>query len=423
MVKTGMKILCFFGLLAVALFPSACGDSSGPGVIGPLASFSARSGDSQDALAGTALAVPIVIVPQDASGQTVPNQTPTFTVIAGGGFLSSTSGQTNPDGTITAPTWTLGKSAVLQQMQVSMGATTKIVDATVRTAYTVEVRFYGAALTTAQRDLFTAAAARVRGMIVGSVPLVNVTGADVSGCKGTAPSAADTLSGNIDGLVIYAAVDSIDGPNKTLARAGPCFIRLDNTGGPDYRTAIGVMQFDSADVRTASPSSLQQVIIHEMLHVVGFGSYWGANEKNLLINEDAPGTAYIGPGGIAGCRAVGATVTCATSVPVEDCVGVANCGAGTQNSHWRESTFGLELMTGFISTGNNPLSVMTIRSFEDLGYTVNTGAADSYALALGSLSAGTASASSLTASPVWERPLGVPVRMLPTIPSNSPRTP
>jgi len=416
MVETGMKILCSFGLLAVALFPSACGDSSGPGGIGPLASFSARSGGSQDALAGTALAVPIVIVPQDASGQTVPNQTPTFTVIAGGGFLSSTSGQTNPDGTITAPTWTLGKSAVPQQMQVSMGATTKIIDATVRTAYTVELRFYGASLTTAQRDLFNSAAARVRGMIVGSVPLVNVTDADVSGCTGT-PMAL--LAGNIDGLVIYASIDSIDGPRNILARAGPCFFRLDSNGTPDYRTAIGVMKFDSADVRSASPAELQSTIVHEMLHVVGLGTYWRATEKNLLINEGAPGTAYTGAGGIAGCQAVGGIITCASSVPVEDCVGVTQpCGAGTRDAHWKKSTFGLELMTGYLSVGSSPLSVISIRSFDDLGYTSNPAAADAYSLGVGSLSASGATRSALTASPVWEQPLKTPVRGLPTYPTN-----
>src|SRR5206468_3538723 len=53
-------------------------------------------------------------------------------------------------------------------------------------------------------------------------------------------------------------------------------------------------------------------------------------------------------------------------------------GTGTVNSHWREPTFVNELMTGYINNGPNPASVVTIASLEDLGYTVNYGAADAY---------------------------------------------
>lgn len=415
-----MRIRCPFRILVAGLFVYGCGDSSGPGGVGPLASLATQSGNSQTALAGTPLPAPIVIVPQDASGNTVPNQAATFSIVAGGGFLSSGSGQVNPDGTLTAPTWTLGKSAVPQQMRVTVGSTTTIVHATVQTAYQIEVRFFGRALSTTQQALFTSAAERVRATVVGALPPVNVNGADVSSCTGTS---TPPLSGTIDGLVIYASIDSIDGPSKILARAGPCFIRVSDAGMRDYRTAIGVMQFDSADVGPlAAAGSLEGTIIHEMLHVAGFGAFWGPGEKNLLINSGAPGAAYIGAAGVAGCRTVGGTVTCASSVPVEDCVGVANCGPGTQDSHWRESTFGRELMTGFINSGSNPLSVMTIKSFEDLDYVVNTAAADAYTITLGSLSAGTNAAySSLVHSRVWERPLGVPIKALPTIRSTSMR--
>ena len=38
-----------------------------------------------------------------------------------------------------------------------------------------------------------------------------------------------------------------------------------------------------------------------------------------------------------------------------------------------------ELMTGFLNSGSaNPLSVLTIASLQDLGYTVNTAAADAF---------------------------------------------
>ena len=59
-------------------------------------------------------------------------------------------------------------------------------------------------------------------------------------------------------------------------------------------------------------------------------------------------------------------------------VPLPGCGTGTVNSHWREVVFNNELMTGYINTGINPFSVLSIAAQEDLGYTVNYAAADAY---------------------------------------------
>ncbi len=398
--------LAFFSLLASASFVSGCSDSSGPSV-GPLASLVIRSGDTQAALAGTTLPTPIVIVPTDAEGRTIPGETATFAVIAGGGTISNTTGQMNSDGSITAPAWTLGKSAVPQQLQVTINGKTTIINATVQTAYTIDIRFFGRALSAAQQALFTNAAARLRAIVVGKLPLVDATGADPANCgvTGAAP-----LAETIDGVLIYASIDSIDGSNKILAEAGPCYIRESN-GQPDFRTIIGIMKFDSADIASLGASgSLQEVITHEMLHVLGFGAFWDSTAMNLLINYGTPSVAYVGTGGIAGCRSIGGTITCANSVPVEGSQG----GDGTLNGHWRETTFAKELMTGFLNTGTNPLSAMTIRSLEDLNYTVDAAAADPYTIPGGSFRA----SSSVTASPTpgkWERPIRISPRILPTL--------
>jgi hypothetical protein len=173
------------------------------------------------------------------------------------------------------------------------------------------------------------------------------------------------------------------------------------------------MKFDSADLALlAGSGNLQEVITHEMLHVLGFGSFWGSTDKNLVVNPSTANAAYTGASGIAGCKAIGGNITCASSVPVEGTQG----GDGTVNSHWRESTFGKELMTGFLNSGINPLSVMTIRSLEDLGYTVNPAAADAFTIPGGSIrAAGDAGTSaSIMAGTDWERPLRIKPKRLPT---------
>ena len=64
---------------------------------------------------------------------------------------------------------------------------------------------------------------------------------------------------------------------------------------------------------------------------------------------------------------------------VQEKVPLANTGgAGTRGGHWREATFGNELMTGFLNTGNNSLSRLSIASVQDLGYEVNFDAADAF---------------------------------------------
>jgi hypothetical protein len=224
-------------------------------------------------------------------------------------------------------------------------------------AYKIELRFFGRTPTAAQVTLFTNAKARLESIITGTIPPANANGADPAACGATGVA---KLNETIPGLVIFA-------------EAGPCYIRTNN-GQQDYRTSIGILKIDSADVTTlAGSGNLQQVITHEMMHVVGFGTFWDDSSANLLINYGA-NVSYIGAGGIAGCKAIGGNNTCASSVPVEGSQG----SDGTINSHWRESTFGNELMTGFINGGTNPLSVMSIRSLEDLGYTVNPAVADAY---------------------------------------------
>jgi hypothetical protein len=397
------------GVLAFTLLIWGCSDSSGPPAGGE--TLVIRSGSAQTALAGTALPNPIVVALQDGAGKPNGRQTATFTVTAGGGFLSSSTGQTNPDGTITAPTWTLGKSDVPQTMQVSIGDKTAEASASVQTLYKIEVRFFGRPLTQSQQALFTSAAARLRAIVVGKLPVVSVAGADVSDCIGqqTAP-----LTGTVDGLVVYASLDSIDGRSKTLAQSGPCFVRQNELGEPDYRTVIGVMKFDTADVAPLiAANALESTIVHEMLHVVGLGTFW--EPKNLIITSDTVNARYIGPAGAAGCRGVGGTVTCASSVPIENCVGQSPCGAGQIFSHWRETTFKTELMTAYLNSGTDPLSSMSIKSLEDLNYTVNTAAADAYTIFIGARSGSTSATSVPLASRDWERPLPFAPKMLPTI--------
>jgi subtilisin-like proprotein convertase family protein len=215
--------------------------------------------------------------------------------------------------------------------------------------FRLEVRFMGG-LSVTQQDAFDAAARRWSEIITGDLPSIRVNNEVV------------------DDVVIEASGVPIDGPRGTLGQAGPTALRPDS-----FLPAWGIMQFDTADLaQMEADGSLVRVIIHEMGHVLGFGTIW----DRLGLRQ---GTGTINPTftGANAMREFGALQ--GLTVPVA--VPVANTGGpGTRDAHWREAVFGNELLTGFLNTGINPISRMSIGAFEDLGYQVDYAAADAYVL-------------------------------------------
>ena len=385
-------------LAAAALLASACRDN-GPDEIGPPTQI-VVVGTTQSALANTELASPIQVTVQDADGQGVPDVTVTFTITAGGGSFAgvglSATATTNASGVATAPAWRLGKSAVAQRMRAQADGVTKDdILAIVQTGYNIDVRFWGAAMTAEQRAWFTNAAARISAVVVGDIIDAIGGGADPAQCGVTGQP---PINETIDDVLIYASIRSIDGQGKILARAGPCFLRGEANSS---HTAVGIMEFDSADLDfLAGEGSMENVIMHEMLHVVGIGTLWG--EHDLLVDAGGADPRYTGAAAIQACQATGGSTACASSVPVED-----QGEAGSRDSHWRESTFNTELMTSAFDSGINEFSLMTIGGLEDIGYVVNSNAADVYMVAVNALRTQLGLAAPM---PAWEnviRPVGV----------------
>lgn len=237
--------------------------------------------------------------------------------------------------------------------------------------FRIDVNFPDSSLTATQKRIFAEAAGRWAQVITGDVPDVNDGG---------------TV---IDDLRIDATGPSIDGAGSVLGQSAPTAFR--NGSLLPYR---GFMEFDSADLAALEKNGqLLDVITHEMGHVLGFGTLW--MDDGLLSGEGGTNPRFTGKSATAQYNTLFGKSD--TSVPVE-----AGGGAGTAGSHWRESVFDNELMSGYLNSGTNPLSQVTIGSMADLGYAVNYGAAASFvapARRLTSASvAAVRSASSTTAS-------------------------
>ena len=263
--------------------------------------------------------------------------------------------------------WVLGSNPGPNTLTITVaGLAPAVIAADAKPAYFVDLRFFGPPVDAAFQAAFFAAKARVEAMILGDVPDVNVVALDVSGCDitGIAP-----LTETIDDIIIFATVREIDGVGKILGSSGPCFTRTN--GG---LSLISVMNFDVADFQNLkNDGRLNDVVLHEMLHAVGYGTLWAS--KGQVSGAGTPNSAFIGAQAVAGCLAAGGAAVCPGTVPLE-----TNGGPGTRDVHWRETVFRTELMTGFVSAPGtpNPLSRMSIGSLGDIGYTVNLSVADAY---------------------------------------------
>jgi Leishmanolysin len=337
---------------------------------GPVAAIAKVSGDLQMGDAGTSAFLPPVARVTDAFGNPKGGTQVTFSVISGGGSVSNTTATSGADGLVRVDRWTLGPSAGANVVRAMTGNIQADFAATALapTPYHIELRYVNLP-TRRQQEAFESAWRKWRGVITGDIP--NFSWAGGSACGRNIPAEV------IDDLVIYVNLAPIDGPNNILGSAGPCAFSTGN-----LMPFFGNMTFDIADLESLeNAGQLDQVIVHEMGHVlgIGIGQLWDpkglrqfAGTDSVSFNGAAARAVWQSLGGAAGTR-----------VPMENCVGysASQCGPGTRDSHWRERTFNNELMTGFLNGGiANPLSALTIAALQDFGYTVNTAVAETYSL-------------------------------------------
>jgi hypothetical protein len=158
------------------------------------------------------------------------------------------------------------------------------------------------------------------------------------------------------GITISAEGKAMDGVGGVLGSAGPTTAYIYNS---NRYTATGAMSFDSADLgNMESNGTLYSVILHEMAHVIGFGTLWQLNGL-----YDAGSGQYTGAYANEAYRQE--FDAAALFVPVE-----LDGGPGTADGHWDETWAGptSDIMTGYIE-GAVTISNTTLAAFRDLGYT------------------------------------------------------
>ncbi len=360
-------------VLAFGLYAGACSDSS-QGLNEALPTNAATlqaaaGGNTQTAAVNASVPVAPAIVVRDASGNSLSGITVTFAVTAGAGYVANPTATTDANGIASAGKWTLGASAGTNVVEARVGTLTPVQFTATATAtapaptsaYFIDVR-YTTTPTARQQLAVTRAVARWQSVItrdLSSIPM----NAPAGSCWEDQPA----LNERVDDILIFVEFIEIDGAGSVLGEAGPCYVRSDN-GLP----VVGHLKLDAADLRQMEThGTIDDVVLHEIGHVLGIGTLWPDN--GLLQGRGTDDPMFIGANAISAYRAIGGTLA---AVPVEN-----TGGEGTRDGHWRESVFGNELMTGWVSAGGNPLSALTIGSLIDLGYGATTSAATGYTFA------------------------------------------
>ena len=342
-------------------------NSAGPGAPTQMAAVSAIKQTS--GLGQAALQPPAVLV-RDASGMPVPGVNVDFSVTAGGGSLTGSPATTDSNGVARAASWILGVAGAQSVRGTSSAIGGASVDFSGQARASTDgfdtTLWLSGAMSDSQIRAFVNAKERIEEIVVGDLSpvVVNYSAATLASCGGQA------VAGTIDDVLVVVEVGPIDGAGSILGQAGPCFIR-----SLGKLPLLGHMKFDSADIaRLEADGRLDSVILHEMMHVIGFGTVW--TDLALLAGSGTADPYFTGSGAGSSFLSYNDGNTYVGSpVPVEN-----TGGTGTVNSHWRETVFKSELMTGWLSGTSQPFSRTTAASLADLGYTVDPTKADAYSI-------------------------------------------
>jgi Tryptophan-rich Synechocystis species C-terminal domain/Leishmanolysin len=149
---------------------------------------------------------------------------------------------------------------------------------------------------------------------------------------GDLPDVNNAVYGHIDDVLITVSVGAYDGPGGVLAHSGYDYRRASGTMLPTH----GNILIDSADLPgMLSNGTLLSVIEHEIGHVLGF------DQRIFALDDLSNSSGFIGSHATFAYQLLSGNSS-ASAVPLE-----TEGGSGTSGSHWSESVFGTELMTGY----------------------------------------------------------------------------
>jgi hypothetical protein len=172
---------------------------------------------------------------------------------------------------------------------------------------------------------------------------------------------------------------------EVLGYGGP-YIYTDYSLMPREQPYQGLIAFDSLDIPYLTSPDVDlwyEVVLHEMLHVLGVGTIWeplglvaptdnntktewvftGENALSQYLSNSTP-KDLIEDGWLDGDGDKDVDINDVDGVPIQQ------YADGSAGGHWLEPAFGDELMTPYLN-GSATLTDLTLASLIDLGYTID----------------------------------------------------
>ena len=200
---------------------------------------------------------------------------------------------------------------------------------------------------------------------------------DAGECSDSSPRIQET----VDDLLVFVIIEQIDGYSSAgagtaVAQGTSCLVR-----GKTHHPIVSYVRLDAADIGWLEEvGMLEPVFLHEMIHAIGFGNVWGPKFFDYLESPSKPFSAgadthFSGPNAVEAFDLIGGLTYTRRKVPVE------NNALPQADTHWRASVLKGEIMQPFLEPGRAPaLSIVTLRSLEDLGYAIDRTQADQFQL-------------------------------------------
>ena len=169
----------------------------------------------------------------------------------------------------------------------------------------------------------------------------------------------------ITGVRVLVRLDSLF--SFVAAQGGPCLMR--SSGLP----LVGTIQLNIFYYTTISDQKLDDLLMHEVGHVLGIGSVWSRGQLSGYVVGDTNATdpIFVGPRTLTAFSRLGGSAAFAgRRVPLE----VRFLG------HWRASAFAGELMAPALSVAPQPTSAVTVAALRDIGWNVEPEAYEEFQL-------------------------------------------
>jgi hypothetical protein len=196
--------------------------------------------------------------------------------------------------------------------------------------------------------------------VIREAPAGDFVQLQVGECRNAVP-----VSQFITGVRVLIKLDSL--PPRIGGQGGPCVLR------PNGLPLLGTISLNLFNYNLLSDQKLDDLLQHEVGHVLGLGTIWGRGSFARLVDGDssAADPIFIGPNALSAFALLGRSTRFAgRRVPLQ--IGV--------RGHWRSDAFGGELMSPSLIAQAQPVSSVTVAALRDLGWVVEPEAYEEYAL-------------------------------------------